>query len=108
MPLQLLNQSTESTEKICLDPDFLAESDEESDAEFQRQMISFVENQRKRKLLEDEEEVEVVYSPPSMAYKSISFRVSEDHIGDLTSEDIHQWEDTYHMCQEDFDAGGVH
>ena len=47
-----------------------------------------------------------VYSPPSNAYKSISFRVSEDHTGILTSENIHQWEDTFHMCQEDFDIGG--
>ena len=28
--------------------------------------------------------MEKVYSPPSMAYKSISFRVSEDHTGVLT------------------------
>jgi hypothetical protein len=47
-----------------------------------------------------------VYSPPSNAHKSISFRVSEDHSGVLTSENIHQWEDTFHMCQEDFDIGG--
>ena len=47
-----------------------------------------------------------VYSPPSKAYQSISFRVPEEHTGVLTSEEIHQWEDTFHICQEDFDIGG--
>ncbi len=47
-----------------------------------------------------------IYSPPSKAYQSISFRVPEEHTGVLTSEDIHQWEDTFHMCKEDFDTGG--
>ena len=62
----------ECNHKICLDLDFLAESDEDSDSEIVRQMFSYVENQRKRKLEEDEEEVDL-YSPPSMAFKSISF-----------------------------------
>ena len=56
----------ECNHKISLDLDFLAESDEDSDSEIVRQMFSYVENQRKRKLEEDEEEVDL-YSPPSMA-----------------------------------------
>ena len=68
----------ESSHKVCLDPDFLAESDEESDAEFERQMISFVENQKRKRKLEELEE-EDLYSPPSMALNPLVFFVSEDH-----------------------------
>ena len=63
----------------------MSESDKDSDSEIERQlflMFAFVENDRKRKL--EEVNKEEVYSPPSMAYRSISFRVSEDHRGDLT------------------------
>jgi hypothetical protein len=43
--------------------------------------------------------IKKVYSLPSKAYQSIGFRV-------LTSEENYQWEDTFHMCQGDFDTGG--
>ena len=97
----------ESSHKICFDHDLLSESDKDSDSEIERQlflMFAFVENDRKRKL--EEVNKEEVYSPPSMAYRSISFRVSEDHRGDLTSEDMHQWEDTYHMLPLLFSCKG--
>ena len=48
-------------------------------------------------LFERKNRVIKVYSLPSKAYQSIGFRVPEE---------IHQWEDTFHMCQEDFDTGG--
>ena len=57
-------------------------------------------------LFERKNRVIKVYSAPSKAYQSIGFRVPEEYTGVLTSEEIHQWEDTFHMCQEDFDTEG--
>ena len=63
----------ECNHKICLDLDFLAESDEDSDSEIVRQMFSYVENQRKRKLEEDEEEVDLVFAVATLVVFNLIF-----------------------------------